>query len=144
MLDKTKLNSRLLYLVAVCTDFVAALLIFSVTRDLAARGAGLLKMGMAGGGFSFAYAVSSFVFGRLSDRVGRYLLIRRELRQYSPDLGRKRHVVAANKMDLTDAEGNLRLLGLATDAPVYPISAVTGKGLHDLMSGLLKELDACS
>lgn len=76
MIDKTKLNSRLLYLIAWCTDFVAALLIFSVSRDLAVRGAGLLQMGLIGGIFSFFYAASSFVSGRLSDRVGSYRLIR--------------------------------------------------------------------
>ena len=78
------------------------------------------------------------------DPVSGYRLIRDELAQYSPELGRKRHIVAANKMDLTEAKENLGSLHQAVAAPVYPISAVTGAGLRELLRGLLKELNACS
>ena len=44
------------------------------------------------------------------DPVAAYRTIRKELRLYSRELARKRHVIAANKMDLTDAEKNLRAL----------------------------------
>ena len=39
------------------------------------------------------------------DPVAAYRTIRKELRLYSRELARKRHVIAANKMDLTDADG---------------------------------------
>jgi len=73
-----------------------------------------------------------------------YHLIRNELTQYSKELGSKRHVVAANKMDLTDSEDKLKAFRKSLDVPVFPISAATGSGLHELIGGLLKELDACS
>ena len=78
------------------------------------------------------------------DPVSGYRLIRDELDQYSPELGRKRHVIAANKMDLTAGEANLDVLRGAVTVAIYPISAVTGAGLRELLYGLLKELDACS
>jgi len=68
-------NSRLLYLITWVTDFAAMLLIFTVSRNLAETGAGLLKMGAVGAGISLMHCVSSLVFGRLSDRIGRRGLI---------------------------------------------------------------------
>ena len=62
---------RKLYAITWLTDFALFLLVFVVSRDLAERGASLLTMGVAGGGFSFAVAASSIVFGHLSDRLGR-------------------------------------------------------------------------
>ena len=73
-----------------------------------------------------------------------YRLIRDELRRYSPELARKRHVVAANKMDLPEGQSHLEALRRAAQVPVYPISAVTGRGIRQLMTAILKELDACS
>jgi len=71
-----------------------------------------------------------------------YRLIREELRKYSKELFGKPHVIAANKMDLTDAEVNLRLLrAAAPGVKAYPISAATGSGVADLMRALLGELD---
>ncbi len=76
MKNRAKFNSRLLYLIAWCTDFILILLVFTVSRDLAIRGVGLLQMGWVGGGFALSGAVSSFFFGQFSDRIGRYHLIR--------------------------------------------------------------------
>ena len=73
-----------------------------------------------------------------------YQLIRNELDMYSHELAGKRHVIAANKMDLTDARASLRTLQEAVEATVFPISAVTGDGLQELMAGLAKEIDICS
>jgi len=70
-----------------------------------------------------------------------YRMIRNELRQYSPALAAKPHVVAANKMDLTEAAENLDALRAAAGGLVYPISAVTGAGLRELTIALVKELD---
>ena len=71
-----------------------------------------------------------------------YRLIRNELRQYSPELAAKRHVVAANKMDIPEAQEHLDALRDAADGPVYPISAVTGQGLKELLGALVRALDA--
>jgi GTP-binding protein len=78
------------------------------------------------------------------DPVSAYRAIRKELQLYSRELARRRHIIAANKMDLTDAEKNLRALKRAVRVPVFPISAVTGTGLGPLLRALAKEVAACS
>ncbi len=72
---KTRTESILLYVITGVTDCVLMLLIFTVSRALAETDASLLKMGIAGGGVSAAHVFSSFLFGRLSDRVGRRRII---------------------------------------------------------------------
>ncbi len=64
-----------LYLIAWLTDFGGMLIVFTVSRDLAETGASLLTMGAVGAGISFCQAAGSIVFGRLSDRVGRPVLV---------------------------------------------------------------------
>ena len=78
------------------------------------------------------------------DPVAAYRAIRAELRLYSPELARKRCVVAANKMDLTGAEENLRTFKRAVRVPVFPVSAATGAGLRRLLRALAKEVAECS
>jgi len=78
------------------------------------------------------------------DPAAAYALIRNELRLYSAELAAKRHVIAANKMDVTEAADNLPAFRDAVDVTVLPISAVTGKGLPALIGALLEELDQCS
>ena len=78
------------------------------------------------------------------DPVTAYRILRKELRLHSRELSGKRHVIAANKMDLTDSRDNLQRLKRAVRAPVYPISAVTGAGVRRLLLALVKELNACS
>ena len=69
-----------------------------------------------------------------------YGIIRNELSEYSPALAAKPHIVAANKMDLTEAAEQLDALRDAVGRPVYPISAVTGAGLRELTITLIEEL----
>ncbi len=70
-------------------------------------------------------------------------LINRELARYG-ELGGKPQVIAANKMDLPEAAGNLSgLREAAGDVPVFPVSAATTQGLDGLMdavAGLLAGL----
>ena len=73
-----------------------------------------------------------------------YRMMRRELRLYSRELAGKPHIIAANKMDLTDAQKNLGAFGREVEVPVYPISAVTGKGIRELLRSFLEELEKCS
>lgn len=58
-----------------------------------------------------------------------------ELSQYSKELGRRRQIIAANKMDLTGAEENLNRLQseLGGYYEIFPVSAATGKGLDALV-----------
>ena len=73
---RVKHTRRLLYAVTFLTDCTFGLLIFSITRDLAERGAGLATLGIVGAVSSLGWAASSVVFGRLSDRIGRRGLMR--------------------------------------------------------------------
>ena len=61
----------LLYGITWLTDFSAALLVFSVTRNLSERVADPIQLGLAGGGLCAAHTVSTLVCGHLSDRLGR-------------------------------------------------------------------------
>lgn len=64
-----------LYIATWLTDFMLALLVFTVSRYLAETGAGLTLMGMVGATHAFGAAAGSFVFGHLSDRIGRRPLV---------------------------------------------------------------------
>ncbi len=80
------------------------------------------------------------------DPLKDYHKIREELHLYSPGLAEKPEVIAANKTDLPDAAENLKPLqeGLP-GKKVFPISAVTGHGVRELLyhtAALLEELGA--
>ncbi|MDF2524903.1 MAG: GTPase CgtA [Clostridiales bacterium] len=73
-------------------------------------------------------------------------IINEELTKYNPMLASRPQVVAANKMDIPDAEDNLKKFTDAIEAKgykVFPVSAATNKGLKELLyyvSNMLKEL----
>jgi GTP-binding protein len=63
-----------------------------------------------------------------------YQVVRGELAAYSEDLAKRPEIIVANKMDLTDAAKGLKLLKKAVKRkPVYPISAVTGAGIREVI-----------
>jgi GTP-binding protein len=69
-------------------------------------------------------------------------VINRELRLYSEDLAARPQLVAANKIDLPQARENLSLLRQSfPDIQIYPISAVTGEGIDQLLLGVARLLD---
>ncbi len=65
--------------------------------------------------------------------------INRELSAYDPELAKKPQVIAANKMDALTQEEREILLELLADAfegenvTIFPISAVTGEGVRELL-----------
>ena len=67
--------------------------------------------------------------------IDAFRIINRELELYSPELSKKPQVVAANKIDVPEAKERLASLieALDPDIPVFPISAVTGEGVTDLL-----------
>ena len=77
------------------------------------------------------------------DPVANYHAIRNELEQYSPTLAAKPEIVVANKMDLTDSDEHLAEFREAIDAPVFAISAVTGKGLEALGEEIWRKIQEC-
>ncbi|MBA4541379.1 GTPase ObgE [Thermoactinomyces daqus] len=71
-----------------------------------------------------------------------YLKINEEIRQYRADLINRPQIVAANKMDLPEAEEHLeRFREKIGDVPVYPISAATGQGVKELLFAVSRLLD---
>jgi len=74
------------------------------------------------------------------DPLEAYDTIREELRLFSARLAEKPEIVAANKMDLSDAGEGLERMRTAIDKPVVPISAVTGRGLRDLIGLMVRTL----
>ena len=74
------------------------------------------------------------------DAVEDYRGIRGELEQYSPSLAAKPEIVAANKMDLTDAGKNLRRFRRRIGAQIVAVSAVSGQGLEALAEAVWQVL----
>jgi GTP-binding protein len=63
--------------------------------------------------------------------------IRKELKNYDPDLLKKPNLIAIGKMDLPEGEEALKALKKARPKTVvYPFSSFTGKGLDDLRYAL--------
>lgn len=62
-------------------------------------------------------------------------VINEELRAYNPELGERPMLIAANKMDLPGSERNLERLRqkIGGGIEIHPVSAVTGKGVRELM-----------
>jgi len=77
-----------------------------------------------------------------SDPVENYRAIRRELKLFNPALAAKPELVVLTKMDLTNADAIRASLGAEIVRPVIGISAVTGRGLAELveeMYGIAKQ-----
>jgi GTP-binding protein len=74
--------------------------------------------------------------------------INNELKLYSQMVGdrhacplpNKPQVIAANKMDIPEAEENLKEFKKKVRKTVYPISCVTGKGIKELLEAVYKKL----
>jgi GTPase len=64
-----------------------------------------------------------------------YLTINNELKEYNLRLTERPQVIVANKMDMPDAEENLKAFKekLEGEHPIFPISAVTRDGLRELV-----------
>ncbi|MCR4962582.1 MAG: GTPase ObgE [Firmicutes bacterium] len=68
--------------------------------------------------------------------------IEEELRLYKNDFLQRPAVIAANKMDMPDAAEKLKELQKRVDGkyPIFPISALTGQGIPQLLSALRQTL----
>lgn len=81
------------------------------------------------------------------DPINDFITINNELKQYNPELSNRMQIIAANKMDITDADKKLDMFKNADEVkgyPIFPISAATGEGLDKLMkhvAGLLPNLE---
>lgn len=72
-----------------------------------------------------------------------YVTINKELAEYNLRLTERPQIIVANKMDMPDAEENLKKFKeqLTEDYPVFPISALTRKGLRDLLFAIADKLE---
>jgi len=74
-------------------------------------------------------------------------ILRRELELFQPTFAARPQLVAANKIDAVDIEGEERVLALerrarALDLPFFRISAVSGAGVPDLLEAMWRQLAA--
>lgn len=72
-----------------------------------------------------------------------YLTINKELNEYNLRLMERPQIIVANKMDMPDSEENLKQFKerLQEDYPVFPISAVSRKGLRELLFAVADKLE---
>lgn len=78
------------------------------------------------------------------DPIEDYEKINSELAKYSPKLAKKYQVIAANKIDLLEDDTNMKRLMEYTDdhgRDVYPICAMSGEGLPELMEHVWQLLE---
>lgn len=72
-----------------------------------------------------------------------YLTVNNELSEYNLRLTERPQLIVANKMDMPSAAENLAAFKqqLSVDATIFPISALTKKGLHALLFAIADQLD---
>jgi len=72
-----------------------------------------------------------------------FLTINEELKEYNLRLTERPQIIVANKMDIPEAEENLKEFKakLKEDYPIFPISAVTRQGLRDLLYAIADLLE---
>ncbi|MCC3861630.1 GTPase ObgE [Pseudemcibacter aquimaris] len=78
------------------------------------------------------------------DIASAYTTIRKELEEYGEGLADKKEIIALNKIDALDDELVEMLteeLRSVTDAPIMPISGVTGAGVEPLLRALLQNVE---
>jgi len=71
-----------------------------------------------------------------------YTAINNELGLFGRELGKRKQIIVANKMDLPEAEENLNRFKQRVKQRVYPISALKREGLEDLIEEIRKRLSA--
>ncbi|WP_026572315.1 GTPase ObgE [Bacillus sp. UNC438CL73TsuS30] len=72
-----------------------------------------------------------------------YLTINKELKEYNLRLTERPQIIVANKIDMPDAEENLQKFKerMEDEYPIFPISALTRKGLRDLLFAIADKLE---
>jgi GTPase involved in cell partitioning and DNA repair len=68
--------------------------------------------------------------------------VREELASYSESLAGKTEILVPTKMDVTEAETVLETFRGEVERPLFPISAVSGRGLEALLGAIASHLFA--
>jgi GTP-binding protein len=71
------------------------------------------------------------------DPVADYRSVREEMKAYRADLLQRPSLVVANKMDLPEAETNLKTFRRKTRTKPIPVSSLTGDGVSELRAALI-------
>ena len=74
------------------------------------------------------------------DPVSDYKIINNEFESYGHQIHEKQVILAANKMDLEQAEDNLKRFKKAVKKKIYPISALKKEGLEELIEAVRKKI----
>lgn len=75
------------------------------------------------------------------DPIEDFKLLRKELKIYRADLSERPYLIAANKMDLPEAEENLAAFKKKVRRKVFPLSADKGDGIEELKKLLRQAVD---
>ncbi len=72
-----------------------------------------------------------------------YQIIQGELKEYNLRLTERPEIIVANKMDMPNAEENFQAFKEKIDPtiPIFPISAITKKGLRELLLAIADKVD---
>ena len=70
-----------------------------------------------------------------------YLTINKELENFNKTIMDKPQIIIANKMDMPSSKKNLEEFSKKVNVPIYPISAIDGKGLDKVVDVLATYLD---
>ncbi|AIM15750.1 MULTISPECIES: GTPase ObgE [Neobacillus] len=72
-----------------------------------------------------------------------FLTINRELKEYNLRLTERPQIIVANKMDMPEAEENLKKFKekLQDDYMIFPISAISRKGLRELLFAIADKIE---
>ena len=70
-----------------------------------------------------------------------YLTINKELENFNKSIMDKPQIIIANKMDMPSSKKNLEEFSKKVNVPIYPISAIDGKGLDKVVDVLATYLD---
>ncbi|SFB16049.1 MULTISPECIES: GTPase ObgE [unclassified Bacillus (in: firmicutes)] len=72
-----------------------------------------------------------------------FLTINKELQEYNLRLTERPQIIVANKMDMPEAEENLKKFReqMTEDFPIFPISAVTRTGLRELLFAVADKIE---
>ncbi len=75
------------------------------------------------------------------DPVSDYESLNNELNQYGRHLDKRPQVIVANKMDIEGAKGNLRKFREKVKKDIFPVSALSGEGLRELVEAVSERLE---
>ena len=70
-----------------------------------------------------------------------YLIINNELKQFNPNILDKPQIIIANKMDMPSSLSNLEKFKNEVNVDIYPVEAINGNGLKEVVLALAKMLE---